>query len=489
MWFRQGDAAPDPGTYVAALGGLTGVEVALPASGQTDAQVATAVAAALTGAGFTSSALGADVTVNSATWTPGPISYAESAYQGMVGAHDSRVETSFNANGLDGLRLAQIDPAALPATDFIVNGLTAFIGSNHSSDIAFGLYQGGVADDDLTGAVYLGALGTTDTANGTETWDYVQSSGIVVDPTAGRLWIAFSTSNSATRMRFPFGSQTHGMNSSFVIHNTDQCAMLVDPADDVATSDPSTFTATLTGAGSTELGVPPFRIAIQEVSTLQSNMAPEFEFGTQVQKLNGQRSAAHGFTGSSGNEFIVGNSYNVPAGMLGLEVAQMFLAYDSYGAGDDMRMFLAVGGDAVDDMRNAVFYDLGQTTGGNASEWHATAIAPTGVPLAAGTRVWMVLKYDGLGTSQIAFAATGATNLFEGVEWGPALWYNGESTESEFSETNPEVPANPPPNTTIDFDPAVADPPNGLAHAFDGGNIQNSNNVGTRARAVTRGWA
>ena len=67
VWFRQGTAAPDPGTYVAALGGLTGVEVILPASSQTATQVATAVAAALTGAGFTSSSVGADVTVNSAT--------------------------------------------------------------------------------------------------------------------------------------------------------------------------------------------------------------------------------------------------------------------------------------------------------------------------------------------------------------------------------------------------------------------------------------
>ncbi len=483
VWFRQGDAAPDPGAYVAALGGLTGVETVLPASGQTDAQVATAVAGALTGAGFTASALGADVTVNSATWTPGAISYTEAAYQGMVGVHDVRIEDGITSAGnINSLRLAQIDPADLPATDFLVNGIAVRIGDVHTSNFALGLYQGGAADDDLNGCTYLGALGTTDTANGANVWEYVQSSGIVVDPTAGRLWIAFSTTLATSELEFVISSQAQGSTSSFVIHNTNQCIVNASGGEAVSTTDPATFPASLTATGATEQGIPPFRMAIQEISTLQSNMAPEFDFGTMVGKLNGQRAADPGFTGSSGNDFIVGNSYNVPATMLGLELAEMYLAYNTYNPGDNMRLFLAVGGDAIDDVNNAFFYDLGQTSGSGVG-WHSS-VAPAGVPLAAGTRVWMILKHDGLSGTQIAFAPTGAANQFEGFEWGAAPWYNGEATESEYAATNPFVTV---PTTTIDFDQAVADPIG--ATFFDGNHIQQSNNVGTRGRAVTRGWA
>lgn len=485
VWFRQGAAAPDPGLYVAALGALTGVETVLPASGQTGTQVATAVAAALTTAGFTASSTGADVTVNSATWTPGVITYTEPAYQGMVGVHDSRIENGIvSAGNLDGLRMAQIDPTYLPATDFLVSGLAVRIGDDHTAAVAVGLYQGGPADDDLTGAAYLGALGVTTPANGANVWDYIQSSGIVVDPSAGRLWIAFSTSSSATELEFVISSQTQGASSSFLIHNTNQCVITAAGADDIATSDPTAFPASLTGTGANEQGIPPFRIAIQEVSTLQSNMSPQFEFGTQVQKLNGVRSPTHGFTGSSTNQFIVGNNYNVPSDMRGLELSEMYLAYASYTLGENMRLILATGGDAADDMNNAVFYDVGQTSGTVSNTWHSVASVPTGIPITEGTRVWLALKNEGTGTTELAFAPTGQVNQFEGVDWGPALWYGGESTESERANANPFVTVA---DTTIDFDAAVADPVG--AHTFDGNNIQQSNNVGIRATAVTTGWA
>lgn len=84
---RHNGSGANPIPWVAALTGATHVEVSLPASAQTGAQVATAVAVALTGAGVASTRVGAQLSLASAhTLLEAPMMTTDESLRGMWGA-------------------------------------------------------------------------------------------------------------------------------------------------------------------------------------------------------------------------------------------------------------------------------------------------------------------------------------------------------------------------------------------------------------------
>lgn len=481
VWFRQGDAAPDPGDYVAALSGLTGIEVSLGTSHQTRAQVATAIASAVTtfGGGLSATSSSDEVTVNGVTshafGSTGP---AAAGAAGILGTPDDRV-LSLNSFATASFRVALLDPADLPSNTFIVTGVDVAVGDTHAAGLVIALYQGGVSDSDPNGATLLGHVGTTAGDGSTFVWDRVFSSGVEVDPSAGRVWVSLMHDAGDFEMSFTWAAQGSSEGNNYIVAGGNVMRLITGGP---SSSDSADLPASVGSVSSSEIGMPAIRLGFVE-TPFQTDCEQVFNIGTLAGLAAGVRDDSFTFSSTSGDELVVGNSFSVPAGWEGVELYEMSINYATHNSGSDYRALFAVGGTADDNLSGATFYDVGQTSG-TATGWNDVA-APAGIPLAASTRIWLAIKFDAVGGSEISFDAN-ASNEYEDEHWGTAYLFNGNTTESEFAPLSNPIVSSGEETTNVDYDPSLADPAPG-AWTPNGLNFTNDNNVGVAGRArVTR---
>lgn len=501
VWFRQGDASPDPGAdlgsgsaLVAGLSGLTGIRVDLPASSQTDVQVAAAVASAIDAvSGLSASSSGADVTVvGVATAAAGSTSWSASVREGIIGTPDDRV-LALNSFAADTLRASLLDSSDWGDVPIVLTGFSLAVGDTHLAGIPLAIYQGGSADNNYSGATLLGHLGTTAGDGSTFAWAHVQSSGIYVDPALGRVWVAFMHDTGQAEMSFTWYSQGSSTGNNYItVSNNAVHLMTAGPA----SSDPADFPSTLGTVASSEIGMLGLRLAFVDAASFQNDMRPSFDFGTFAGLAVGSRDTTYTFTSTTDDALAVANSFTVPSSLRGLELLRFGINYFAHVSGSDYCGHIGVGGAAVDDWAGATIYEVGQTSG-TATGWNYVS-APSGIPLAAGSRIWLLLEYDGEPDpgprTGIAFDA-GASNLYEDEHWGAAAWYNGNTSESEYAPLSNPIVSPGQETTNLDFDPASdgLQPANSAPGPWvvtpNGFNFQNSNNVGVHGTAVTVGFA
>jgi len=461
VWYRHGSAGFDPGTsgYAAELSGLTGIQVTLPAGNVTAAAVATATASAIDGVGsYTAVATGGSITVQELTTVAaGGTSYSASGAAGVFGNLDNRM---IGLNSFSGatLRASQFDLTRLPATPFIITGLRLGIGDTHAGQCAIAIYQGGPADGDYNTATLLGTIGST-TGSGTDEEQFIVcTDGVLVDPSAGRLWVAWAHQAGAFEMSFTWGSQPQASDVDYLLTGGQGSHVMTAGT---SFSDVASFPGTLGSVAASELGIPSFMFSYVS-TTFHSDMTPVGRIGTREQ--DGSL-----FLGASSAPLLVGNSFTTP-NLLGMEVLSASVNYDTHVSGSDYRLEIATGGTADNNFNGAVWQDIGQTTGTSLG-W-VDVDAPSGVSIAPSSRVFITIEFDG-GASALAFDDDTAPGAYGDQNINPAAYYNGGSTESEVDDGSLGGTA----TTTVDFDPSTA-----LVgtQTFDGTIYNNGNHVGVR---------
>ncbi len=489
VWYNHG-TTPDPAiASPAELSGRTGIEVALTAGAHTDVQVATATATAIDAvAGLSASSSGADVTVvGAASASAGGTGFASRGREGILGTPDDRALT-LNSFPAPTLRASLLDASDWGNEPIVITGFTLGVGDTHDAGIVIAIYQGGSADNNFAGATLLGHVGTTAGDATISQAVRVQSSGVYVDPSLGRVWLALMHSTGDAEMAFTWFSQGSATGNNWITTGNNAIHLMTSGP---ASSSSGDLPATLGSVASSELGMPAIQLSFVQAGSFQSNMQPTFDFGTLHEVVAGQRDLAAIGPNSSNDALVVGNSFNVPVDMRGLELLRTAINYDTHVDGSDYCSHLGVGGAAVDDWSGATVYQVGQTSG-TATGWNYVD-APAGIPLAAGTRVWLLLEFDASG-SALGFDS-GAANIFEDEHFGEAPWYNGPSSESEYAPlSNPLVSAGQE-TTNLDYDPASdgLQPANSLPGPWvvvpNGTLFNPGNNVGQFGTALTRGFA
>lgn len=486
VYFRQGDATPDPGDYVGALSGYTGIEVSLGTSNVSRSGVATAIASAITssGAGGLSATSASDeVTVSGTdTHTFGSNDWDAAGRAGILGTPDDRV-LSLNSFATNTFRVCLLDAADLPSNPILITGCAVAIGDTHTSGIVISVYQGGVSDTDPSGATLVGTVGVTAGDSSTFVWDLIHSSGVLVDPSAGRIWIGIMHATGGAEMSFTWEAQASSTGNNYVVAGGNVMRLITGGP---ASSDPADLPATVGSVASSEIGMPAIRLTFVESGAFQNDCEPVFRIGTLAGLANGERDDTFTFASTTDDALIVANSYTVPAGWDGVELYRTSINYFAHVSGSDYRSLLAVGGSAVDNFSGATFYDVGQTTG-SATGWNDVD-APAGIPLAAGSRIWLAIKFDGEPDpgprTGISFDS-GAPGTFEDEHWGTAYLYNGNTSESEVAPASNPIVGPGEETTNVDYDPSTSDPAGGT-FTPDGLNFTNDNNVGVSGMAIVR---
>ena len=457
VWYRHDGIGFDPQLAAVELVGLTGIRVDLPAGNVGDSTVATLTAAAIDGVGsYTALATSASVEIGECTTvSSGDTDWESSAQAGVLGTPDNRL-LGFNSFPSATLRACELDVSSR-STSFILTGCRLAIGDTHTGQLVMAIYQGGVTGDFETAAL-LGYLGST-TGTDTDTWGYIGSQdGVLVNPASGVVWVAWAHDTGDFEMPFTANGQTNAVGTNFVITGGDASFPVAGGA---AFSTSAGFPATLGAMGAGETGIPSFLLSFVDVGW-HSNMVPAARIGTREQD-------ASLFTGTSGAPLLVGNSFNTPDN-LGMEVRTAGVNYATHSSGSDYRLALATGGTADNNFNLAVWQDIGQTSGTDTG-WNDIS-APSGVSIAANSRIFVTIEFDGVGGSELAFDANGP-GPYGDANNNPAAYYNGNTSESEVDDGS----LGGTPSTNVDFDPST---PITGAQTFDGTIYNNENNVGVR---------
>jgi hypothetical protein len=483
VWWNHG-TSPDPGAFLAALSGRTGIEVTLAASAQTATQNATAVAAAVDAiAGMSASAAGAVVAVEGAgSASGGATSYSGRGREGILGCPDNRAFTEFSTPG-NTIRGSVLDATRWDSRPIVLTGFALGIGTQHSAAGVIAVYQGGSAGLP-GGATLVGHLGST-SGSGTNTIERVASSGVYVDPADGLIWIMAMYTAGQTRFQYTYGSQASTAGHDWLTTSNNRIYV---PGNGTASSDPDDLPATLTNGdtGDDATGMLAIQISFVDAATFQCDVMPAFPFGTMAGSSAGLRDATFEFSSSTAVRFVAGNAYDIPATMRGLELLSLSINYAVHTSGEDLAGHLGVGGDAVDDWSGATVHHVGPAgEGGTATGWVETATAAAGIPLAAGTRVRLLIE-SGDDSTENAFDVN-ASDVFEAPVWGAASWYQGNTSESGYE------PGTSTPTTNLSFDAAIYGVQAGQTAAAvivpNGDLVSDDNNAGIFGTAITRGFA
>ncbi|MEC9048859.1 MAG: hypothetical protein VYA51_12685 [Planctomycetota bacterium] len=490
VWYNHG-TTPDPAiASPAELSGRTGIEVTLAAGARTAEQVATATATAIDAvSGLSASSTGADVTVvGAASASAGGTSFDARGREGILGTPDDRALT-LNSFAAPTLRASLLNAADWSSEEIVITGFTLGVGDTHDAGIVIAIYQGGSADDDFDGATLLGHVGTTAGDATTSQAVRVQSSGVYVNPALGRVWVALMHSTGQAEMAFTWYSQNSATGNNWITTGNDAIHLMTAGP---ASSSAGDLPATLGTVASSEIGMPAIQLSFVQADSFQSDMHPTFDFGTQHAVVAGQRDTTQLLPGSSDDALVVGNSYNVPSDMRGLYMHRSGICYDTHVDGSDYCAHVGVGGAAVDDFSGASVYQVGQTSG-TATGWNYVAASAQTIPLAAGTRIWLLIEFDASG-SALSFDP-GTPNIFEDEHFGPAVWYNGPASESEYAPLSNPLVSPGQETTNLDYDPAgdglqaANSLPGPWTITPNGTNFQPGNNVGTHGTARTFGFA
>ncbi len=507
VWWRQGPASPDPGAdlgsgsaLVPALAGRTGIMVPLPALPQTDAENATATAAAINAVdGLTASSVGAVVEVTGfgmSSVAPGAVSFAARGREGIIGTPDTRAFTRFSTPA-SSMRGHLLDASRWGNVPIVMTGAALGIGATHAQPVVVSVYQGGISDTDFNGATRLGALVITAGDGVTGGPVYIPNSGVYVDPSLGRVWL-MTMHAPGSELSYTWSGQPSATGHDYIV--TAGNAVFVEAAG-VASSDPADLPATLgaTNPALNNIGFLAIQIAFVDAALFQCSVAPGFDFGTQAGRATGVRDASFTFTSSTTVGFLTGNPYTVPATMRGLELYQLHVNYAAHALGVDLGAHLGIGGAAVNDWSGATVYHVGPATGATGIEtgWVSTAVAPAGIPLTEGSRVWPLIESpEDVGTAN-AFD-TGAPNEFEAEHWGLASWYGGAANESGYEPDSSPSTGPGEGSTNLSFDASLygvqdehdaTTNPGPWVVVPNGALVSDGNNAGIYGTAITRGFA
>ena len=467
VWDSQGPGSFDPGTFDIELLERQGIEVTLTASNRTAAQRATATAAAIDATpGLGATADGADVFITGAsTASAGTRSWDDSLAGG-----DHGVLGMLHAGlaGLNSFPAAQtsaslLDPTALPSEPFVVTGFRVACSSVHAAQLTVAVYQGGTADNDSAGAVFLGVAGVT-TGSATNANLYAAAAEpFEVDPAAGRVWVVWSHDVGDFEAAYPFDlgnpTQAEAITTSQWVITGGQG--IYEMSGIPLSSDPADWPEVLPAVTGDTIAVPSIMLSYVTSAGFQNDQRVVGRLGT--------RAAATDYTGTSGATLLVGNSHTTPA-TLGMTVRDAAVAYAAHTAGNDYRLSLAMGGAAANDFSGASFRDIGRATG-TATGWVTVTPIAGSIALPPSSRTWIMIHHTA-GASLLGFDPGAAPDVHSPA-FDPAAYYGGNTTESEVDDGF----LGGTPTTNATFDPAVA--LSGVVTP-DGTNYNNSNNVGVR---------
>lgn len=472
----------NPADYDDALDGLTMIRVDLPA-GNVDADTVAALHAAAIEAelGDGTTSTGSEVNVPSATsLAAGSRSWATAGRaagttsSGILGMRRLDALGSFDFD-VGSARAAQLDTSRWGGRRKIITGFRWAHSTSHGSQGIVAIFQGGVPGDYDT-AVRLGVVGQT-SGSAVGVWGYYGTAqGVPVDPTNGPVWIAWSHPPGMT-VDFNSPGQVQATTSDYVTTGGNTTFLL--PGGPVW-SDADDVPAVLPAPGSGEVGVPAIAISYIDAE-FQNNMRPTGRIGTRF----GAGDASLTFSSVSGNPLFVGNSFTMPnnLGMVSASDVPNEVNYATHVAGSDYASFIGLGGVADNDWSTGRFFACGQTSG-DAEGWVPVAGPAEPIPIPPNSRLWLMLKFNGVGGSQLAFDQDGPNEY--GPLDEPAAYYNGNETECEVDDGTLGGPGTE--TTNMDFDPATTSPA-GDPYTPDGDIFLNENNVGTRGFYAIEGFS
>lgn len=473
----------DPRDFDASLAALTGIRVDLP-GGNVDADTVASLHAAAIALelGDGSSSTGSQVTcpgvsvleVGTRTWATAGRA-ANTTSSGILGMRRLEALGGFDFD-VGTARAAQVDMSRWGGRPKIITGFRWAHSNTHASQGIVVLFQGGVPGDFETAAL-VGVVGQT-SGSDVGVWGYYGTSeGVLVDPANGPLWMAWSHPPGMT-VDFSVPGSLSTDTSDYIVTGGNVTFLLTGSP---VWSTPAQVPAVLPAVDSGELGTPAIALSYID-QDFQNDMRPVGRIGTRF----GAGDTSQTFASSSGDPLFVGNAFRAPdnLGMVASVDVPPEVNYATHVAGSNYAVHIGLGGLADNDWSRAEFYRCGQTSGTDTG-WVPVAEAFDDIVIPANERVWMNVKFDGLGGSQISFDG-GAPTPDYGPSEEPAAYYLGNETECEIDDGT----LGGLPTTNINFAPAdpspSTDPP--TEYTPDGDIYRNDNNVGVRGHYAIAGF-
>lgn len=436
IWWSQDDGngryvGLDPGDWVAALAGVTGIEVQLDAGNLTGAQRAVATRAAMAGSAFDVSGSGASVVVSGNGLNAAGIL--------IGGMHDESVTTrqhgcrlgtpQYSGNPLNGIVGSHL---SAPAVDGIPLALGIYL-SAHTDQVRLGLFLGG--DTDLSTTTTLVCEGVTSGSATGWNWALLTSTEMASITAGSDLWL-LAKSNSATT-----DPGYTGLVASDGVDLTNQNMIIFDDFD----PDPDTLFA------SDSAGVDLSAIAQAGSSPVYLHVAliyrPVDAAGDRVLLRIGTHSDLVFDSGFESDLTALSPGANVGVTLSVPDVQDFEVDAVEVAVGnehtDQFRLAVYTGG-ILEDMDGATLvWDAGLTSGDLTEEWVSISAGATSYPITAEATIWWVVR--GNGGITIAYADTTDAG-FANPSWDPfdlEVTTPGNGHEYEFDEDNPNHSIDP----------------------------------------------
>jgi len=421
LWWSHAGAGANPSLTVAALSGLTGIQVSLGAGSHTAAAVATATRSAATSAGLTASGTGAVVTLSGLDVAGGAITTGTPATsRGLRRWWGHRHSTG--DFGTDPLRQAVAARVVSPASSNLLDAIGVHLVGATSDNIRLAVYSGG-ATNDLTGTTLI-AEGNV-TADGTG-WYWVELPAaqcrIVTASTS--LWIvAKSDTGTSGALRSTIqgvsGSDMDAAGAIYVFQpggggaQIDPDPTVAYPASLAPITVDATFSVTLL------VGV---RLRSATEGTDASLLTQIGTHGDHV--FDGPQSDLLVPDAGGANPSI----HTVAPALLGMQLHDVSVAYGTNNT-TPHRLGIYTGGTFTARTDATVLWDAGQTASGITEAW-ATIAAPTGgasISVPASVVLWPTVRNRGGATLRFAeFAAPEAG----GPRWDPPDYVIGTGPDT-----------------------------------------------------------
>jgi hypothetical protein len=417
----------DPGPYVAALAGYTGVEVQLAAGAVTASARATATRSALSGLYTSVGGSGADVAIT------GELDAATCAIGGLGGSTEAgmfgtrRQTPQFNTTALSG-RVGQFGVS--PAFDCTVTAIGIYL-SDAATNVRVAIYSGGTQGS-LTGTTLEAEVVIPSGGTDAWTWTALTASQVFDLPTSTNFRIVLKSNGTsepgytavATLTGVDWPDAGGGSTYSLEIYDT----MSTDPS--VA------FPASLSGEGITTSGVyvhAAFQYTAADgtsgVFTTRIGISPDITPAALAQTSSLTAPDANGaalFMGTPN------------PGLLGMQLSSWHMVYGTQHS-TQMRAFVAQGGSIGDGDGSTVLWQS-QSSGSATDAW--VSVAASGAVSDTGVIWWGVV--NNVSTANLRFALN-ANRETATPDWDPADWVDA----SEYEIFNTSGAFTTAPGTTI----------------------------------------
>lgn len=421
----------DPGNYVAALSGYTGVEVPLAAGPLSASAVATATRTALSGLYTTIGGTGADVSIE------GEIDSATCSVGGMwspssAGAWGTRRSTpQFTGNPLSG-RIGQFGVS--PAADVIVTALGMYLAAS-TDDVRVALYSGGTQAS-LTGTALVAEVVIPAGDTGWRWGVLTADEAATLSSSTNIRWVAKSNGTSdpgyiavSDLVGTDFPDAGAGSTYDLEIYDT----MSTDPS--VA------FPSTLAGEGITTAGA--YAMFGMQYQTADGTSATwTTRIGTHIpDPTDLDQTSSLTVPDAGGADLYMGVAH---PGILGMQLTAWAVCFSTHTA--QLRAHVVQGGSVGSSVGGTVLWQA-QTTGSDTGTWHEEAIANVALADDSSVLHWGCRNNAATAAFRFAFQADRALNSPDSnpADWSDASEFeifrsvNGNGTGGDVHETNPAV--------------------------------------------------